>query len=320
MDALSDVLRTTRLKGGVFLHADLADPWCLAVRVAPESCNPYLGEAAEVIPYHYVLEGSLRIRLDDHTACELRPGELAMFPRNDYHLLGGDLSLPPTPSGEVVKRPENGGLLSIDLRGDGPRTRIVCGFLAGDKLQVNPVISALPAMLQLDYRQGPPADWIRSTFKYAADEIAGGRLGSETVFAKISELLFVEAIRRYVETLPEEQTGWLAGLKDPFISRALALLHARVSEPWTVDALGREVGLSRSALADRFNQVIGLPPMQYLTQWRINMAARELINSGKSIAQIAREVGYDSEASLTRAFKRLMDVPPAAWRRKQRAS
>lgn len=320
MDALSDVLRITRLKGGLFLHADLAEPWCLGVRVSPESCSTFLGETAEVIPYHYVLEGRLRIGLEDQTSYELQPGELAMFPRNSYHLLGGDLSLPPVPSTKVVKRSEDGGLMSIDLRGDGPRTRIVCGFLAADeKLRANPVISALPVLLHLDYRQGASADWIRSTLKYAADEIATGRMGSETVFAKISELLFIEAVRRYVETLPEGQTGWLAGLKDPFISRALGLLHARLHEPWTVDALGREIGLSRSALADRFNQVIGLPPMQYLTQWRIHVAAQELVNSSKSIALIAREVGYDSEASLTRAFKRLMHAPPATWRRGQLA-
>jgi AraC-like DNA-binding protein len=138
------------------------------------------------------------------------------------------------------------------------------------------------------------------------------------VFAKLSELLFVEAVRRYIEKLPDGQTGWLAGLKDLYVSRALALLHARIRHPWTVDELGREIGLSRSALADRFIQVIGVPPMQYLTNWRMQVAAQELINSGKSIPQIADEVGYESEASLTRAFKRAMGAPPATWRRQQK--
>ena len=317
MDALSDVLRTTRLKGGVFLHAEFADPWCLAVAVRPEACAPFVGEVSEVIPYHYVVDGCLRIRCRDEVVHELGPGDLALFPYNDYHLLGGDVTLPPIPSETVVQRSAAGGLAKIRLGGDGPITRIVCGCLAGERLEANPVVSTLPAVLRLSYSEGSSAQWMRSTFRYAADEIAGGRMGSETVFAKLSELLFVEAVRRYAETLPDEQTGWLAGLKDPYVSRALALIHARVHEAWTVDGLGREIGLSRSALADRFTRIIGLPPMQYLTQWRMQVAAQALVNSAKSIPQIAGEVGYESEASLTRAFKRAMGVPPATWRRRQ---
>lgn len=318
MDALSDVLRVTRLKGGVFLHAEFSDPWCLGVKVMPESCAPFLGEASEVIPYHYVIEGKLHVRVGDQSAHELGPGALALFPRNDYHLLGGDVRLPPIPSTQVVRRPSEGALSTIRLGDGGEPTRIVCGFLAGEKLQSNPVVRSLPSVLCLDYTSGPSAAWIRSTFSYAADEIAAGRMGSETVFAKLSELLFVEAVRRYIENLPDGQAGWLAGLRDPYVSRALALLHARLKHPWTVDELGREIGLSRSALADRFIQVIGVPPMQYLTNWRMQVAAQELINSGKSIPQIADEVGYESEASLTRAFKRAMGAPPATWRRQQK--
>jgi AraC-like DNA-binding protein len=318
MDALSDVLRTIRLKGGVFLHAEFSDPWCLGVKVLPESCATFLGETAEIIPYHYVVEGRLRVQVAGGPIYELETGALALFPRNDYHLLGGDLRLKPVPSGDVVKPPTGGGLATIRLGGDGPRTRIVCGFLGGEKMQANPVVSTLPAVLRLEYREGPTASWIRDTFRYAADEIAAGRMGSETVFAKLSELLFVEAIRRYAESLPEGQTGWLAGLRDPYVSRALALLHSRLRDPWTVDALGQHVGLSRSALADRFSHVIGLPPMQYLAQWRMQVAAQELLNSNRSISRIAQKTGYDTDASFTRAFKRLMGMPPGVWRRQRR--
>ena len=315
MDALSDVLRATRLKGGVFLHAEFTDPWCLGVKVLPSSCAPFLGETSYIIPYHYILEGRLRVQLDDRSTIELEPGELVLFPRNDWHRLGGDLSLPPVPSENVVQFPQNGGLAIIQHGGGGTRTRIVCGFLGGEKMADNPLISTLPAMLCLDMRSGSAADWIRSTFIYAADEIAAGRMGSDTVLAKLSELLFVEAIRRYVEALPDGQTGWLAGLKDPYVSRALALLHAKLNQRWTVDELGRQIGLSRSALADRFNSIIGVPPMQYLSHWRMQVAAQELRNSSRSIQQIAEHVGYDSEAAFARAFKRAMSIPPAAWRR-----
>src|SRR5690606_19444051 len=148
-------------------------------------------------------------------------------------------------------------------------------------------------------------------------QIAAGHLGSEVVMSKLSELLLIDAIQRYAGSLPDGQKGWLAGLRDPFVSRGLALLHERVSHPWTVDELGREVGLSRSALGARFVDVLGLPPMQYLTNWRIHVAAHELVSSSKSILQVALEVGYDSEASFSRAFRRAMDAPPATWRRQR---
>ena len=317
MDALSDVLRIMRLKGGVFLHASFFAPWCLSVKVLPESCAPFLGDTACIIPYHFVLQGRMRVRMHDGFEFDIESGESVVFPRNDLHLLASDLSLTPVRSEDVVQRPADGGLASIVLGEGGDPTRIICGFLGAEDVRGNPVVSALPAVLRLDVRRGSSAEWIRSTFHYAAEQIAGGRMGSEAVISKLSELLFVQAIQRYTQTLKDHETGWLAGLKDPYVSRAMALLHARIGDPWTVDALGRAVGLSRSALAERFGDVLGVPPMQYLADWRIHVAAHELISSNKSILQIAQAVGYESEASFTRAFKRTMQKPPAAWRRER---
>ena len=146
---------------------------------------------------------------------------------------------------------------------------------------------------------------------------AAGRPGSETVPAKLSELMFVEAVRRYVETLPEGETGWLAGLRDTYVARALALLHRDIARPWTVDELGRAVGLSRSALADRFTRLIGVPPMHYVASWRMQVASQKLRNTSASLAQVADMVGYESEAAFSRAFKRAVGVAPATWRRSQ---
>jgi AraC-like DNA-binding protein len=318
MDALSDVLRVMRLKGGVFLHGDYFEPWCLSVHVKPENCAPYFGDTVHVIPYHFVLEGGMRVRMEDGVELALEAGESVLFPRNDPHLLGSDTNLPAIPGELVVQPPLNGGLATITLGEGGPRTRIVCGFLGADAVRGSPVLEALPAMLRIDTRADESGDWVQSTFRYAAERIAAGDTGSEVLMSKLSELLFVEAIQRYAGSLTADETGWLAALKDPYVSRALALMHARIAETWTVDALGREVGLSRSALADRFGAILGMPPMQYLATWRIHAAAHELLNSGKSILQVAQEVGYDSEASFTRAFKRVMDAPPATWRRERR--
>jgi len=317
MDALSDVLRVAHLTGGVFLHADFFAPWCMSARVAPEHCGPALGPNAHLILYHYVVEGDLRIQIEGENDKDLviEAGEVVLLPRNDPHLMGSDLSLPPVAGRDIIRPPTNGGLASIHHGGGGGRTRMICGFLGCAGGERNPVISTLPPLLKLNVEQAGAAEWIRSTFHYAAEELSAGRPGSETVLAKLSELLFVEAVRRYAEALPDGQTGWLAGLREPSVARALALLHGDIVRRWTVDDLSREVGLSRSALADRFIRLIGTPPMHYLASWRMQVAAQKLRNTSASLAQIAEMIGYDSEAAFSRAFKKTFGTAPATWRR-----
>jgi len=318
MDALSDVLRVAHLTGGVFLHAEFFAPWCIAARLSPEQCTPTLGLASHLIPYHYVVEGEFHVRVEGEDDLVLGAGDVLLLPRNDLHLMGSDLSLPSVAAIEVIHPPMDGGLFSIHHGGGGRRTRIICGFLGCDGAEGNPVLSTLPPLLKLNVEQGGAAEWIRSTFRYAADQIAAGRPGSETVLAKLSELLFVEAVRRYAEGLPEGQTGWLAGLRDPYVARALALLHRDITRRWTVDDLGREVGLSRSALADRFIRLIGAPPMHYLASWRMQVATQKLRNTSASLAQVADSVGYSSEAAFSRDFKKAFGTAPATWRRSNR--
>ena len=317
MDALSDVLRVAHLTGGVFLHADFFAPWCMSARVTPEHCGPALGPTSHLILYHYVVEGELHVQIEDGSGESLKigGGEVVLLPRNDPHLMGSDLSLPPVAGSDIIRPPQDGGLASIHHGGGGGRTRMICGFLGCASGEGNPVISTLPALLKLNVEQASAAEWIRSTFRYAAEEVSAGRPGSGTVLAKLSELLFVEAVRRYAETLPDGQTGWLAGLRETHVARALALLHSDVTRRWTVDDLSREVGLSRSASADRFIRLIGVPPMQYLASWRMQVATQKLRNTSSSLAQVAEFIGYDSEAAFSRAFKKAFGAAPATWRR-----
>lgn len=317
MDALSDVLKVAHLTGGVYLRAEFFAPWCMEARVGSEHCQPALGPASHLIPYHYVVEGELRVRVDGKGGDDLllRSGDGVLLPRNDPHLMGSDLTLPPVRGSEIIRRPKGGGPFSIRHGGAGERTRMVCGYLGCGAAEMNVVLSTLPRLFKIAFVQDATSEWIRSTFQYAAEEVSAGRPGSETVLEKLSELLFVEAVRRYAETLPQGQTGWLAGLRDPYVARALALLHGELSRPWSVDDLGREVGLSRSALADRFIRLIGVPPMHYLTSWRMQVATQKLRTTRASLAQIAETVGYGSEAAFSRAFKKALGSAPATWRR-----
>jgi AraC-like DNA-binding protein len=285
------------------------------MQAAPEDCGSLFALTEHLVLYHYVVEGRLMAQIGNGKPTEVEAGEVIIFPHNHAHLLGSDLDLPPVLSRQIVQQPPDGGLWVIRHGGGGKAARIVCGFLGSDRLEDKPLVGALPPVLRFDTRQGTSGAWMKSSFEFAADEMHARRAGSETVLAKLSELLVGEALRRDVEGLPDQQTGWLAGLKDPFVSRPSSLLHARVARDWTVDDLGREVGLSRSALAERFTRLIGEPPMRYLARWRIQVAAHQLRTSDSSLVRIAEQVGYESEAAFNRAFKRSFGVPPATWRR-----
>ena len=319
LDALSDVLRLVRLTGAVFMDAEFTAPWCLITQLKPELCAPFMAPAPHLIFYHYVVDGGMYAKSNESELIELEAGDLVLFARNDRHVLGSDLSLRPTEVADVITPPQDCGLYSIVHGGGGAPTRLVCGFIGCEDARKNPVIAALPSAIRLKAADSGSAEWIRSTFQFAANEIAKGNPGSATVMAKLSELLFVEAVRRFVDQLPEDQTGWLAGLRDPYVAPALALLHGDISREWTVEDLSAAVGLSRSAFAERFTRMIGQAPKQYLLNWRMQVAADKLRNSNMHLAQIAIETGYESDAAFSRAFKKAYGEAPASWRRKARS-
>jgi AraC-like DNA-binding protein len=316
MDALSDVLRVVRLVGSVFLDAKFSAPWSLLGRVEGADFEPFLDARApaRVIGFHYVVKGRLLVHVEGGEPVELKEGEIVLLPRNDMHVLTSGLEVKPVPAADVVLPPAGLGIPQVCYGGGGDETHLVCGYLASDAHQ-SPIIASLPPLVTLDVKATPGGDWIAQSFAFAARELADGRVGGGTVIAKLSELMFVEAVRRYVATLPPESTGWLAGLRDPAIGKALALMHTQVARAWTAEDLAAEVNLSRSAFADRFGALIGQPPMKYLTNWRMQLAATKLRDSRQSIGQIAFDVGYESEAAFTRAFKREFGEPPATWRK-----
>jgi AraC-like DNA-binding protein len=324
MDALSEVLGAVRLTGAVFLELKLQDQWSFLTAPARKIADVLMPEADHVIPFHLVTEGGCYARLLDGDAVELRSGDLILFPASDRHVLStaneAALRLAPVEiSGETVKKLLKRGEVAAFRQGSaGDTTRIVCGYLACDKRLAEPILAGLPRLLKVSMGDGGTDAWVRSSIKFSVAESASARPGSAAVLARLSEVLFAEAIRRYMDELPPDRAGWLAGLRDRHVGRALALLHERPAHAWTVDELAKKVGLSRSALGERFAGLIGAPPMQYLTRWRTSLAARQLRETPASILRIAGDVGYESEAAFNRAFKREFGLPPAAWRKRAR--
>ena len=314
MDALSDVLRVVGLSGGIFLDANFTAPWCILGQVGPENCSPYMSPPAHVVCFHFVVEGRCFIDVTGAEPASVEAGEAVLLSRNELHKLGSDLRLKATPAADIIRAPEGVGVPRIVHGGGGDPCTMVCGFLGGDA-QLAPLISTLPPLLKLRVRDTPGGEWVAQSFRYGAQQLANGDPGAATIMSKMSELLFIEAVRRYLTTMPEAHTGFLAGLRDPAVGKSLALMHTQVARDWTAEELADAVNLSRSAFADRFTTLMGQPPMRYLTGWRMQVAGHKLREGRQTIAQIAFDIGYESEAAFTRAFKREIGVPPATWRK-----
>jgi len=315
LDALSDVLRLVRLTGAVFMDAEFTAPWCVGEPAGVEVCIDHMPDAQHVVIYHLIVEGVCQVAVSGAAPAAARTGQLIVIPSGEAHALGSDLSRPREPGARLVVQRGPDEVPQVRHGGGGEVTRMVCGYLACDSRLFDTVLAALPRVMVVDMSEGPGSQWLMTSIQFSLAETAAQRAGAGTILAKLSELMFVEAIRRHIESLPAEQQGWLAGLRDRFVGKSLALMHAEPARAWTVDELAESVGLSRSALADRFTQLVGAPPMQYLTRWRLQLAADLLRGGKRNVATIAAEVGYESEAAFNRAFKREHGATPGAWRR-----
>ncbi len=312
-DLLSELLRSVRLTGAVFLTSHFTAPWCMSVSITPDDCAPYLPRPTQMIGYHVVTEGRLLITIDGEPATEVKAGEIVLLPHNDDHLLADREGIEPVRGRDLIQPSADGGLRHIDHGGGGESTRFFCGFLASEQ-GYNPLISALPRILKIDIRSATAREWIEASVRFAANELTAGRLASSTVMARLSESLLTEAVRQYSSTLPEADRGWLKGLKDPYVGRALSLIHQGKREEWSTEALAKQVALSRSAFMDRFTSMMGMPPMKYLTVLRLQAAGFELRETSKTIAQVAHAAGYQSGEAFSRAFRRQFGQSPVQWR------
>ncbi|MEY4547921.1 MAG: hypothetical protein RL685_4116 [Pseudomonadota bacterium] len=320
LDTLSDVLRAVRLTGAVFYDVRAAASWVAATPPASVIAEQVMPGAEHVIEFHAILRGACWGGVTGEPPVRLEAGDVIVFPQGDAHVLSSAPGLYAEPEMRMYDLDRNDrpfklspGTLAAGSDA-GPDVQLVCGFLGCDARPFNPLLNTLPRVLHLRSQAAAANTSLRLFLELALAESALRRPGGECVLAKLSELLFVEAVRRHIDSLPAEEQGWLAGLRDEVVGRALSQLHTRPAHPWTIDELGRAVGLSRSALAERFTHFVGQPPMQYLGQWRMQLAARLLRDGSANIASIAQETGYASEAAFSRAFKKAAGAPPSAFR------
>jgi AraC-like DNA-binding protein len=317
-DTLSNVLKTVRLTGATFFDVVAKAPW-VAEQPGPEIILPNILPGAEhLIAYHVVTDGRCFAYTIGGEPIAVEAGEVIVFTRGDPHVMSSGPRMRGDPfSPSVIDAVATSQLpFLINYGGTGPTSKLVCGFLACDARPFNPLLENLPPVMKAGDPKNRDTGWFSQFIHFVMMESAEKRVGAEGVLARLSELMFIEVVRRYVEALPPGQTGWLAGLRDPFVGKALSLLHGEPAKTWTLEQLAKHVGLSRSLLTERFTDLVGIPPMQYLAKWRMQIAS-ELLIGGSDVATVAAEIGYASEAAFSRAFKKTVGVSPSVWRRRR---
>ena len=326
VDVLSDVLRAARLTGALFFPMEVSSPWVDEVPAATDFASIVLPGAEHVVSYHIVKRGGCWAALRGDAPVRLEAGDVFVVPHGDAYMMGSapDLrsNLPRDAAMEFFRLMASASApTTVTEGGGGPeRAHVICGFLGCDIRPFNPVVEALPRVLYLGRQPGTRADSrLSQLVELALGECQERLPGTRCVLLRLSELLFIEVVRRHLDTLTGEQTGWLAGLRDPMAGHALALLHNRPADPWSLERLAREIGVSRSSLAERFSMLVGQPPMRYLTRWRIQLACRLLHDDAAKVSAVALDVGYQSEAAFSRAFKAVVGTSPAIWRRRYTA-
>ena len=310
VDPLSDVLRVVRLNGAYFYLVEAAAPWSVASLPSRELVPRILPDAEHLVSYHIVTSGSCWGGLADEEPVHLQAGDVLVFPHGDAHLISSERGCQVDPGSWGTSPARYPDTVRVG-RGATHETSLVCGFLGCDARPFNPLLAALPRRLHLRKAAG---GWLSEFPRQVVNESRRGRAGADTMLTRMAELMFIEVVRRHVERMDPGQIGWLAGLADPVVGAALSRLHEGPAHAWTLADLAREVGSSRTVVAERFTAVLGIPPMQYLTQWRLQLAADLLSRGSAKVSAVASQVGYESEAAFSRAFKRATGHSPAAWR------
>ncbi|HEY7291800.1 MAG TPA: AraC family transcriptional regulator [Vicinamibacterales bacterium] len=315
MDAFSEILTGVKLSGAVFFTAEFSAPWGFSAPASKVLAATVAPDAAHLVLYHLLIDGGAVVEMEDGHCVPLGPGDIVIFPHGDpHHMSSGKDATRPFPNYGITPKIRSRDLSPLRAGGGGAVARFVCGYMTCDPQLSRPILNGLPSIFKVNVRADASGHWLESSIMHLVDEAVSGRVGSEAMLMKLSEALFVDTLRRYIDSLPEQQNGWLAGARDSVVGKSLALLHGRVAHPWTIADLADEVGISRSALVERFSRYLSEPPMTYLTHWRLQLAAESLRKTSRGVADIATDIGYQSEAAFSRAFRREFGQPPGRYR------
>lgn len=319
MDALSEAMRAVRITGALFFNGEFAAPWRFITPVQDQLRPVISPESDRLVLFHLVTEGHASARTSGHGEVSLAAGDIVVFPHGDAHELWNGKASRLFPGERLLPKLAKGELAAEKWGGDGPVTRIICGYLGCEREAESLFLRGLPAMFKTNVRSSPAGAWIESAIRHGASEPELHQPGRVAVLAKLAETVFMETLCRYMDELPPERTGWLAGARDARVGRALALMHRHPARAWTLPGLARASGASRTVLAERFAQLMGESPLAYLARWRLQHAARLLLTTNRKVLQIACDVGYESEAAFSRAFSRAFGAPPGRYRRERKA-
>jgi AraC-like DNA-binding protein len=310
---LSEVLRRVRLASAVFLRGEFSAPWSFLSADMATLAQIVAPTAKRLVLMHLALEGRFQISLETGETAVIEQGEAVVLPYCDTHTMGNPGISAPVHIGTLIPMPPWHELpVTARIDGGGDPTRVMCGYLHCDDMLFDPMLRALPRLIHVRAANTPAAQWREASLRYALEQTA--KPGASELCARIPELVLVDCLEQFAGTLSVDRTGWLAALRDPVVGRALALMHAQPTEDWTVERLAQQIAVSRSVLADKFTSAIGQPPMKYLAQWRLQIAADLVRTTDLGVAEIAGRVGYESEAAFSRAFKRQFGASPAAVR------
>ena len=313
LDLMSDVLSRVHLAGAIFLRAEYTAPWACESPSASELMRLLRSHSKRLVLFHVIAEGSCWIRLRGGEYVEASQGDVVVLPYADQHAMGVAEHIPRVPIASLLPAPPWAEFPVIRHGGGGGRTSVVCGYLHCDAPVFEPVVNALPPVFTVRPPSGPAADWVNASIQYAAN-VSGPPSANAGLALRLPELLLLEVLRLYVQSGPPQLGGWLAALHDPIAGRALMELHSEPARAWTLDELARRAACSRSTLNERFSRLVGRAPMQYLAEWRLQLAAELLRETTLGVSAVAYRVGYESEAAFNRAFKRAIGTPPARWR------
>lgn len=316
-DLLSDMLSGMRLAGMVLFRAEFREPWSI---VAPAACDlvRLLAIRAEhIMPFHIVADGSCWLNMKNEPPRRLAAGDAVLLPYGDGHGLSGRENAAAVEVGCLLPPPPWSDILVVEHGGAGAPASLVCGFLQCDELLFHPLLRSLPRVLRAAPGESADDSWLGEVIRHTATEARRPTPGSRSMLPRLTELMFVEIMRKHMRDLSAEDAGWFAALRDPIAGAALRWLHAEPLMDWSVKELADRVGASRSVLNERFRRYLDQPPIRYLARWRLQLAAQEMKAGRLPVKAIADLYGYESEAAFSRAFKRCFGAPPGDWRKRQ---